>query len=180
MVGISVVVPEGNGRAFLTKALKGLRQQTKEYHYLWPIQGTRRCGAGLSVFDEGSPTFPDQDDFWHRPFLFQTTAAVSRDSSQVSAVCNGNALFPSGEKYGLYQTKFPSLRLPKLPMLADITTPSHVRMRLSSFWSSGWGASHRGPSAATGPVSGLSARSTWPAATRAQRFPPGGTALNAN
>ncbi len=67
MVGIALVVPDGNGRSFLTKALKGLRQQTKEYHYLylWPIQGTRRCGAGLSVFDEGSPSFPDQDDFWH-------------------------------------------------------------------------------------------------------------------
>lgn len=89
MVGIAL-------GAILTKALKGLRQQTKEYHYLWPIQGTRRCGAGFSVFGEGFPFFPDQDDFRHPPFLVQTAGALSRDSSQDSVVCNGNGHSPQG------------------------------------------------------------------------------------
>lgn len=170
MVGITVVVPVWNGRAFLAKALNSVRQQEKspwpvqlivvedgtpagadsediaqayhaEYHYLWPNQGVahaRRYGAGLSVFDEGYLSFLDQDDFWYPPFLFQMTDALSRDSSKGFAVSNADVIFPSGAKYRLYQTKFPSLRLPDLKMFNHIVTPSQVLMRLSSFRRSGW------------------------------------------
>ncbi len=113
--------------AFLTKALKGLRQQTKEYHCLWPIQGTRRCGAGFSVFGGGSPFFPDQDDFRPSPFLVQTAGALSRDSSQDAVVCNANAHPPQGA------------------MLTSITTRSQVLVRPSPFRSSVSGTSQSGP-----------------------------------
>lgn len=178
MVGITVVVPVWNGRAFLAKALNSVRQQEKspwpvqlivvedgtpagadsediaqayhaEYHYLWPNQGVahaRRFGAGLSVFDEGYLSFLDQDDFWHPPFLFQMTDALSRDSSKGFAVSHAGVIFP-GEKYRLYQTKFPSLRLPDLKMFNHIVTPSQVLLRLSSFRRSGWTGELESPGA---------------------------------
>ncbi len=112
-----------------------------EYHYLRRNQGVaeaRRLGASLSVFDDGFLAFLDQDDYWYPTFLTTMIGALNNHPRHGFAVSNADIAFPSGKRYQLYQTKFPSLRLSDLKMFNHIVTPSQVLIKLDAFRAINW------------------------------------------
>lgn len=111
------------------------------------VSKARELGALQAQFDTGFLAFLDQDDLWHPSFLATMTDALDARPEAGFAVANAFVVYPDGNRYRLYQTKRPSLRLADLKMYNHIVTPSQVLMRLDAYRAVDWAPALTAPGA---------------------------------